>query len=156
MPRQVSAGILVWRPGPHGPELLLVHPGGPFWQGKEEAAWSIPKGLVDEGEDTYAAAVREFEEELGQPISGEAVELAPCRLPGGKWVHAWLVRADLDLTDLKSNTFEMEWPKGSGRRAVFPEVDQAGYFTPPEALRRIHRGQRPILEDALRRLSQPS
>jgi predicted NUDIX family NTP pyrophosphohydrolase len=152
MPRQVSAGVLVWRRGAGGPELLLVHPGGPYWQGKEAAAWSIPKGLVDEGEETYAAALREFAEELGQPVSGAAEALTPCRLPGGKWVHAWLVEADLDLTSLKSNTFEMEWPPRSGRRGVFPEVDQAAYCTPDEALVRVHRGQRPLVEEALRRL----
>jgi len=152
MPKQVSAGVLVWRRGAAGPELLLVHPGGPFWAGKDEAAWSIPKGLVDEGEDTFAAALREFEEELGQPVPGEGQPLTPSRTPGGKWVHAWLVEADLDLTSLRSNTFEMEWPPRSGRRAVFPEVDQAAYFTPEEALRKAHKGQRPILAEALARL----
>ena len=156
MPRQGSAGVLVWRRGADGPELLLVHPGGPFWQGKDTAAWSIPKGLVDEGEETYAAALREFEEELGQPVSGPCAPLEPVKLPGGKWVHAWLVEADLDLSGLRSNTFEMEWPKGSGRTAAFPEVDRAAYHAPADALVRIHRGQRPIIEDALRRLAPPS
>jgi predicted NUDIX family NTP pyrophosphohydrolase len=151
---QVSAGVLVWRRGATGPEFLLVHPGGPFWKGKDEAAWSIPKGLVDEGEDTFAAALREFEEELGQPIGGPCEALAPVKLPGGKWVHAWLVEADLDLTDLRSNVFEMEWPKGSGRRATFPEVDQAAYVPADAALIKVHRGQRPIIEDALRRLAR--
>lgn len=154
---QVSAGILVWRRGADGPEVLLVHPGGPYWRGKDAAAWSIPKGLVDDGEDNFAAARREFEEELGQPIAGPGEALAPVRQPGGKWVHAWLVEADLDLTALKSNSFEMEWPPRSGRRAAFPEVDQAGYFAPDEALRKVHKGQRPILMDAFRRLaSRPS
>jgi predicted NUDIX family NTP pyrophosphohydrolase len=152
--RLVSAGVLAWRRGETGPEVLLVHPGGPFWRGKDLAAWSIPKGLVEAGEDTRAAAVREFAEELGQPISGVFVELAPCRTPGGKWVHAWLVEADLDLTGLRSNVFELEWPKGSGRREEFPEVDQAAYFPLPEAYGRIHKGQRPILDEAARRLGQ--
>jgi predicted NUDIX family NTP pyrophosphohydrolase len=152
---QVSAGILVWRPGPDGPELLLVHPGGPYWAKKDVAAWSIPKGLAAEGEDLFAAARREFEEELGQPVPGPGVELPACRLPGGKLVHAWLVEADLDLTGLRSNSFEMEWPPRSGRRAVFPEVDRAAYWGAAEALTRIHRGQRPLIEDALRRLSRP-
>jgi predicted NUDIX family NTP pyrophosphohydrolase len=149
---QVSAGILVWRRGDAGPELLLVHPGGPFWRGKDLEAWSIPKGLVAPGEELLAAALREVEEELGQPVAGHFVALAPCRTAGGKWVHAWLVEADLDLTDLRSNLFEMEWPPRSGRRSSFPEVDQAAYLTPEAARTRIHRGQRPILEDALRRL----
>lgn len=150
---QVSAGVLVWRRGADGPEFLLVHPGGPYWAGKDEAAWSIPKGLVDAGEETFAAALREFEEELGQPVSGDCAPLEPVKLPGGKWVHAWLVEADLDLTNLRSNVFEMEWPPRSGRRAEFPEVDQAAYVPAEQALVRIHRGQRAILEDALRRLS---
>jgi predicted NUDIX family NTP pyrophosphohydrolase len=149
---QVSAGILAWRRGADGPEVLLVHPGGPYWRGKDEAAWSIPKGLVSEGEDNLAAARREFEEELGQRVEGDGEALAPVRLPGGKWVHAWLVAADLDLTTLKSNSFEIEWPPRSGRRAVFPEVDEAAYLAPEAALRKIHKGQRPILIDALRRL----
>ncbi|HEY8571788.1 NUDIX domain-containing protein [Phenylobacterium sp.] len=150
---QVSAGVLVWRRGAAGPEFLLVHPGGPFWQEKDAAAWSIPKGLVDEGEEIHAAALREFEEELGQAISGPSEALAPVKLPGGKWVHAWLVEADLDLTDLKSNVFEMEWPPRSGRRTSFPEVDQAAYVPAEQALVKIHKGQRPIIEDALRRLA---
>jgi predicted NUDIX family NTP pyrophosphohydrolase len=149
---QVSAGILAWRRGADGPEVLLVHPGGPYWRGKDEAAWSIPKGLVAEGEDNLAAARREFEEELGQRIEGEGEPLAPVKQPGGKWVHAWLVEADLDLSRLTSNSFELEWPPRSGRRAAFPEVDQAAYLAPDAALRKIHKGQRPILMEAYRRL----
>ncbi|HVI31362.1 NUDIX domain-containing protein [Phenylobacterium sp.] len=152
---EVSAGVLAWRPSPDGPQVLLVHPGGPYWRGKDKAAWSIPKGLAAPGEDLYAAALREFAEELGQPVSGEAQALAPCRTPGGKWIHAWLVQADLDLTGLRSNVFEIEWPPRSGRRATFPEVDQAAYLAPDEARVRIHAGQRPVLEDALRRLGWP-
>ncbi|RAK58872.1 NUDIX hydrolase [Phenylobacterium hankyongense] len=154
MSAPVSAGVLVWRRGAEGPQVLLVHPGGPFWRGKDAAAWSIPKGLVEADEDNRAAAVREFAEEVGQPVAGDFVELTPCRTPGGKWVHAWLVEADLDLTALRSNTFELEWPKGSGRMQAFPEVDQAAYFTAEEARARIHKGQRPILEEALRRIAE--
>jgi predicted NUDIX family NTP pyrophosphohydrolase len=150
---QVSAGVLAWRRGAEGPEFLLVHPGGPFWRGKDLAAWSIPKGLVDPGEDNWAAARREFEEELGQPISGAADPLTPCRTPDGKWVHAWLVEADLDLADLRSNTFELEWPKGSGRMQSFPEVDQAAYIPAAEALAKVHKGQRPVLQEAIARLA---
>jgi predicted NUDIX family NTP pyrophosphohydrolase len=149
---EVSAGVLVWRRTPQGPQVLLVHPGGPYWRGKEEAGWSIPKGLAEPGEDLYAAALREFEEELGQPLTGAAEPLTPCRTPGGKWIHAWLMEADLDVAAVRSNVFEMEWPPRSGRRVEFPEVDQAAWCSPQEARFRIHRGQRPLLEDALRRL----
>jgi predicted NUDIX family NTP pyrophosphohydrolase len=150
--RPVSAGLVVWRPAASGPEILLAHPGGPYWRGKDVAAWSIPKGLADEGEDLLAAARREFAEELGLEIDGGFVPLTPCRLPGGKVVHAWLLEADLDLSQLQSNLFEIEWPPRSGRRQAFPEVDQAAYVPAAAALEKIHRGQRPILEEALRRI----
>lgn len=152
MPAPVSAGILVWRPSAAGPELLLVHPGGPYWRGKDAAAWSIPKGLVDPGEDPFAAARREFEEELGLPAPEAGEPLAPCRLPGGKWVHAWLAQADLDLTGFRSNLFEMEWPPRSGRRQAFPEADRAAYVPADDALVKIHKGQQPIVQESLRRL----
>jgi predicted NUDIX family NTP pyrophosphohydrolase len=152
MPREVSAGVLAFRRRQGAPEFLLVHPGGPFWARKDEAAWSIPKGLVEVGEETWTAAAREFEEELGQPITGgDAQPLTPCRTPGGKLIHAWLVEADLDLAEVRSNLFEMEWPRGSGRLASFPEVDQAAYFDAVTALWKIHRGQRAILLEAIAR-----
>lgn len=155
MAREVSAGVLVFRRTAEGPEFLLVHPGGPFWAHKDLAGWSIPKGLVDPGEDGWAAAAREFAEELGQPIlgRGEPAALPVHRTPGGKTIHAWLIEADLDISEVRSNLFEMEWPRGSGRLQAFPEVDRAEYCATELALRRIHRGQRPILEAALRRLS---
>lgn len=152
MSRPVSAGLLVWRPGPTGPEFLLAHPGGPYWRGKDAAAWSIPKGLAGEGEDLLAAARREFAEELGLEIDGAFEPLRPCRLPGGKQVHAWLIRADLDLSALRSNLFEIEWPPRSGRTQAFPEVDRAAYVPASAALEKVHRGQRPILEEALARI----
>jgi predicted NUDIX family NTP pyrophosphohydrolase len=154
--RETSACVLAWRRGAACPEFLLVHPGGPFWARKDQAAWSIPKGLVEPGEASWTAAAREFAEELGQPIPQEFVgdpqPLTPCRTPGGKLVVAWLVEADLDLTDLRSNLFEMEWPRGSGRMRTFPEVDRAAYLRIDEARWKIHRGQRPILEEAIARL----
>jgi predicted NUDIX family NTP pyrophosphohydrolase len=153
MRRQVSAGVLVYRRRAEGPEFLLVHPGGPLWAGKDEAAWSIPKGLVDPGEETWAAAAREFAEEVGQPIAGEPTPLTPCKTPGGKLILAWMVEADLDLSGFRSNRFEMEWPRGSGQVRSFPEVDRAAYHLTSLALSRVHRGQRPILEDALARLA---
>lgn len=152
MAAQVSAGVLVWRASGDGPQFLLVHPGGPYWRGKDVAAWSIPKGLVEPDEDNFTAARREFAEELGLPAPDDGLALDPCRLPGGKWVHAWLAEADLDLSGLNSNLFEMEWPPRSGRRQAFPEVDQAAYFAAEDALVKIHRGQQPIVQDALRRL----
>jgi predicted NUDIX family NTP pyrophosphohydrolase len=152
MARETSAGVLAYRWRAAQPEFLLVHPGGPFWARKDQAAWSIPKGLVDAGEETWTAAAREFEEELGQPITGAPEPLGSCRTPGGKLIHAWLVEADLDLAEVRSNRFEMEWPRGSGRLQSFPEVDRAGYFDPATALWKIHRGQQPILEEAIGRL----
>jgi predicted NUDIX family NTP pyrophosphohydrolase len=151
-----SAGVLVWRPGPAGPEFLLVHPGGPFWRGKDSAAWSIPKGLAEPGEDLKGAALREFAEELGQPLHAQLQELPPCRTPGSKIVHCWLAQANLDLGALRSNLFEMEWPRGSGRMRSFPEVDQAAYFDAETALAKIHKGQRPILTEAIARLAPPA
>ncbi|MDB5475798.1 MAG: hypothetical protein JWP49_1309 [Phenylobacterium sp.] len=153
MGKETSAGVLAYRRGAAGPEFLLVHPGGPFWARKDQAAWSIPKGLVDPGEAGWTAAAREFAEELGQPIVGEPEPLTPCKTPGGKLILAWLAAADLDLSELRSNLFEMEWPRGSGRVRAFPEVDRAGYFAPAEALWKIHRGQRPILDEAIARLT---
>jgi predicted NUDIX family NTP pyrophosphohydrolase len=153
MPREVSAGVLAYRRRPGGPEYLLVHPGGPFWAKKDAAGWSIPKGLVDLGEESLAAAQREFAEELGQPIAGPAEPLSPCTTPGGKLILAWLVEADLDVADLRSNSFEMEWPRGSGIRAVFPEVDRAAWFDAETALWKVHKGQQPILREAIARLA---
>jgi predicted NUDIX family NTP pyrophosphohydrolase len=143
---------VVWRRGPAGPEILLAHPGGPYWRGKDEAGWSIPKGLAEDGEDLLAAARREFAEELGLAVDGPVAPLAPCKLPGGKLVHAWLVEADLDPSALRSNLFELEWPPRSGRMQSFPEVDQAAYFLAEAALRKVHKGQRPILLEAFERI----
>jgi predicted NUDIX family NTP pyrophosphohydrolase len=152
MSAAVSAGLLVYRMTAAGPEFLLVHPGGPFWKNKDTAAWSIPKGLVEEGEDLWTAALREFAEETGQSIGSTGIALKPCRASGGKTVHAWLVEADLDVGAFRSNTFEIEWPPKSGLRAAFPEVDRAAYFDGPTALVKIHRGQRPLVVEAIKRL----
>jgi predicted NUDIX family NTP pyrophosphohydrolase len=152
MAKEISAGVLAYRRGGRGPEFLLVHPGGPFWSKKDAAGWSIPKGLVEPDELDWAAARREFAEELGQPILGEPEPLSPCVTPGGKLIVSWLVEADLDVSVIQSNRFEIEWPRGSGRLANFPEVDRAGWFDPETALWKIHKGQRPILSEALSRL----
>ena len=153
MARETSAGVLAFRRVTGEPQFLLAHPGGPYWAKKDEAAWSIPKGLVEPGEDGWAAARREFAEELGVQIEGEPVALSPCPTPGGKLVLAWLVEADLDVGAIRSNSFEIEWPPRSGRRASFPEVDRAAWFDLETALWKIHKGQRPILVEAASRIS---
>ena len=150
---EISAGVLAWRRGPEGPQVLLVHPGGPYWARKDEAAWSIPKGLVEPGEEGWAVARREFEEELGLPIAGQPVALPPLRTPGGKVIWAFLVEADVDVSAIRSNLFEMEWPPRSGRQASFPEVDCAAWFDLAVARRKLHKGQRPLLEAALAHLA---
>jgi predicted NUDIX family NTP pyrophosphohydrolase len=150
----ISAGVLAWRGLPTAPEFLLVHPGGPYWAKKDEAAWSIPKGLVEADEADWDAAAREFEEELGLSVAGPGEALTPCKTSGDKVVKAWLVSANFDVSRIRSNTFEIEWPPRSGRRAVFPEVDRAGWFDPETAAVKIHKGQRPILVEALARLRE--
>ncbi len=152
MTAPISAGVLAWRRRPGGPEFLLVHPGGPFWAGKDAEAWSIPKGLVEPDEDGWAAARREFAEELGRAIEGEPEPLKPVAA-SGKRIHVWLVEADLDVAEITSNTFEIEWPPRSGRRQSFPEVDRAGWFDAATAAVKIHKGQRPILAEAIQRLA---
>ena len=152
MARQTSAGILVWRRDAGGPQFLLVHPGGPFWAKKDQHAWSIPKGLVEGSEEPWDAARREFAEELGQPIAGPGEPLTPCPTSGGKLILAWLVEADFDVTDVRSADFEMEWPPRSGRRARFPEVDRAGWFDAATAAQKLHKGQQPILAEAVSRI----
>jgi predicted NUDIX family NTP pyrophosphohydrolase len=136
-----------------GVEVLLVHPGGPFWAKKDHAAWSIPKGLADEGEDTEAAARREFAEETGVAPEGSLTPLGEFRQSGGKVVVAFGLEGDLDPAGIVSNTFEMEWPPGSGRRQQFPEVDRAAWFTPEEAEPRLHKGQVAILAALLEHIA---
>ncbi|HEY5678225.1 MAG TPA: NUDIX domain-containing protein, partial [Myxococcales bacterium] len=119
-----------------------------------EAAWSIPKGLAEPGEDLLAAARREFAEELGTTIEGAFAPLTPRRQPGGKVVQPWLIEADLDLSGMRSNLFELEWPPKSGRVRAFPEVDRAAYFAAEGALTKVHKGLRPILLEALRRIAE--
>jgi len=150
-----TAGILLFREAPDGLEVLLVHPGGPFWARKDEGAWSIPKGLVDDGEDPFDAAKREFREETGGAPDGEAIALDPLRQPSGKTIHAWALRGEFDPATLTSNTFSMEWPPDSGQLREFPEVDRAGWFSIEEAGRKILKGQAPLLLDLRRKLSAP-
>jgi predicted NUDIX family NTP pyrophosphohydrolase len=151
MPR-VSAGILPYRLRSGRLEVLLVHPGGPFWARKDAGAWSIAKGEIDPDEDPLAAAIREFEEETGHAPSGDFLRLTSVRQPGGKLVHAWAVELEWDPSNLASNDFEMEWPRGSGRTRRFPEVDRAEWFDDDEALRRVLAGQRRFIEELRARI----
>ena len=150
-----TAGILMYRRAANGLEVFLVHPGGPFWKNKDAAAWSIPKGLLDEGEDPLACARREFQEETGFAVDGDFVSLGTFGQPSGKEVLAWAVEGDCDATKVKSNLFEMEWPPRSGRMQSFPEVDRGGWFSPDEAGEKMLAGQRPILERLLEMCDKP-
>ena len=153
MPK-AAAGLLLYRRRPAGIEVLLAHPGGPFWSRKDVGAWSIPKGEIDPGEDPVAAARREFREEIGLEVTGPLGPLGQQKQGSGKLVHIWASEGDFDPAHLRSNTFEMEWPKGSGRTQAFPEVDRAAWFALDEARRRILPGQAPFL-DALVALVGP-
>ncbi|MGB8238191.1 MAG: NUDIX domain-containing protein [Pseudolabrys sp.] len=141
---EISAGILAYRRKPRL-EFLLAHPGGPYWQNKDEGAWSIPKGNVESG-DLLACARREFNEETGLLAEGPFNELTPVRQKSGKMVHAFAIEADFDLDSFSSNKFEMEWPPRSGKMQSFPEVDQACFFPLEEARRKLKEAQTPFLD----------
>jgi predicted NUDIX family NTP pyrophosphohydrolase len=148
-----SAGILLFRRRPSGPEVLLVHPGGPFWSRRDEGAWSIPKGEYADAEDAMAAARREFEEETGAaPPPGALIELGEIRQRSGKHVTAWAAEGDLDPATVVSNTFPLEWPPRSGRTQEFPEVDRAEWFPADEARRRLVPAQAAFVDRLLERL----
>jgi predicted NUDIX family NTP pyrophosphohydrolase len=144
-----SAGILMYRRGGPGVEVLLVHPGGPFWARKDLGAWSIPKGEYAAGEEPLAVAMREFEEETGARPSGDFLPLGESVQPGRKIVTAWAVEGDFDVGALKSNLFEMEWPPKSGRKTSFPEVDRAEWFPIEDARKKILPGQNPFIDRLL-------
>jgi predicted NUDIX family NTP pyrophosphohydrolase len=142
-----SAGILLYRHTPAGLEVLLVHPGGPFWERRDAGSWSIPKGELADGEDPVARARREFEEETGTALPpGDLIDLGSVRQRGGKVVTAWAVRGDFDPGSLRSNAFELEWPPRSGVRASFPEVDRAEWFTPDRARDKILPAQAELVD----------
>jgi predicted NUDIX family NTP pyrophosphohydrolase len=142
----LSAGILMYRRTGKVLEVLLVHPGGPFWRNRDDGAWSIPKGEMDEGEDPAEAASREFMEEIGSAPEGPLCSLGEIRQRGGKRVYAFAVEGDIDAGSIASNTFEIEWPPKSGRLQTFPEVDRAGWFDLPAARAKIIENQRLFLD----------
>jgi predicted NUDIX family NTP pyrophosphohydrolase len=149
--RQVSAGVLAFRCRPEL-EVLLAHPGGPFWAKKDAGAWTIPKGLVEPGDELIAAARREFTEETNLVARGDMIELAPVVQKSGKLVRAFALEADFDISQFVSNTFALEWPPKSGRRQSFPEIDRIAYFTLPMAKQKIIAYQLPLLAELERRI----
>ncbi len=149
-----SAGILLFRLKDNYLEVFLVHPGGPFWKGKEAGAWSIPKCEFNEGENPLQAAKREFEEETGQASDGNFMELKTIQQKGGKLVSAWAVEGDIDADNIKSNTFKKEWPYKSGRWQTFPEVDKAAWFGVEEAKQKINPAQAAFIDDLVEKLKK--
>ncbi len=151
MPK-LSAGVLLYRVRDGVVDVLIAHPGGPFWARRDDGVWSVPKGEYPDGEDPWAAAQREFAEEVGLPLpAGPPVDLGGARQPGGKVVSVFAVHGDLDVTDARSNTFELEWPKGSGRLLGVPEVDRVAWFTVAQARTKLLRGQREFLDRLMAR-----
>jgi predicted NUDIX family NTP pyrophosphohydrolase len=151
MPKK-SAGLLLYRHNQDSIEVLLVHPGGPFWRKKDEGAWTIPKGEFDD-EDPLEAAKREFKEEIGfAPPAGQYIPLTPIKQKNGKIVHAWAVEGDFDPSRLNSNEFETEWPPRSGRMQKFPEVDRAEWFALDLAKQKMLSGQGALVDELLRKL----
>lgn len=149
----LSAGILLYRRRGESLELLLIHPGGPYWARKDRGAWSVPKGQVEEGEDPRACALRELGEELGPAVEidrATMVDLGSVRQRGGKTVHCWAAAGEFDPAKLESETFTIEWPPRSGQQAEFPEVDRAEWFSPEQARRKIIHAQVPLIERALK------
>ena len=143
---EVSAGLLAFRRR-NALEVLLAHPGGPFWAKKDDGAWTIPKGVAEGGDDLLATAQREFTEETNLVAGGDFIALTPVKQKSGKLVHAWAFDADFDLSVFASNTFEMEWPLRSGRRQSFPEIDRIAYIAVPIAMIKIIDYQRPLLAE---------
>ena len=152
MARKLSAGIILYRRRETGLEVLIVHPGGPFWAKKDEGAWSSPKGEYVEGEDPLSVAKREFYEETGSALTGPCLELSPAKQPSGKIIRAWAVEGDLDATAIRSNSFSLEWPPRSGRVQSFPEVDRACWYALEQAKVKLLPGQRAFLEELRQRV----
>lgn len=150
-----SAGLLLFRLVPAGLELFLAHPGGPFWHNRDAGAWTIPKGVAEEGEDILAAACREFEEETGVHPEGPFLPLGSIRQKAGKVVHAWAWEGDADPARISSNTMRTEWPRASGRFITFPEVDRCGWFDAEAARDKINPAQAELIDRLLGLLSTP-
>jgi predicted NUDIX family NTP pyrophosphohydrolase len=146
MPK-ISAGLVMYRTRGGQVEVLLVHPGGPFFRNKDDGAWSIPKGETEPGEDLLATAQREFREETGLTPVGPFLPLTPVKQKGGKVVHAWAFAGDCDPAAIRSNTFTLEWPPQSGRQATFPEIDRAEFFALDLAKRKIKPAQSELIEE---------
>ena len=149
-----SAGLLMYRRRGRDVEVLLIHPGGPFWASKDEGAWCIPKGEFTD-EEPLAAAQREFREETGFSVAGDFLPLTPIKQAGGKKVYAWAVEGECDTEAIQSNTFTMEWPPHSGRLKTYPEADRAAWFSLPQARKKILKRQQPLLDELERLLSRP-
>jgi predicted NUDIX family NTP pyrophosphohydrolase len=149
---KTSAGIVLYRRKDNFIEVFLVHPGGPFWKGKDKGAWSIPKGEFTREEDPLTAAKREFQEETGQSVQGDFQELKPIQQKGGKMVYAWAVEGDVDADNIVSNTFKQEWPYKSGKWIIIPEVDKAGWFSVEEAREKMNAAQLAFVEELIGRL----
>jgi len=149
---RTSAGILLYRRKNKHVEFFLVHPGGPFWKGKDKGAWSIPKGEFVEGEDPLTVAKREFKEETGQTINGDFLELDTIQQKGGKKVFAWAVEGNADENNIVSNTFKQEWPYKSGKWITIAEVDKAAWFGEEEAKEKLNSAQAALIDDLMRRL----
>jgi predicted NUDIX family NTP pyrophosphohydrolase len=147
-----SAGLLMFRRAPEGLELLLAHPGGPFWARKDDGAWTLPKGELVETEDPLAAAQREFEEETGLCPKGPFIDLGEVRQKGGKQVRAWAFEGDFDPRHLRCNLFEIEWPPRSGQRRQFAEIDRVAWFDPVSARHKLLAAQQPFVERLEREL----
>jgi predicted NUDIX family NTP pyrophosphohydrolase len=145
--KRKSAGLLMYRFRDNQLQVLLAHPGGPYFTKKDEGVWTIPKGELEEEEELFAAAVREFQEETGFVPRGPYTELSPVTQRSGKTVHAWAFEGDCDPATMKSNMFTMEWPPKSGRQSAFPEMDRADYFTANEAKRKIIDGQVGLIDE---------
>jgi predicted NUDIX family NTP pyrophosphohydrolase len=142
-----SAGLLLYRLRDGRLEVLIAHMGGPFWERKDERAWSIIKGEYEEGEDPFDAACREFQEETGSaPPSGPTLELGEIRQSSRKRIVVWAIESDFDASNVRSNTFTLEWPKGSGEQREFPEIDRAEWFDTGTARQKLVKGQAPLIE----------